>query len=203
MNSSPTTFHLGGLNVARAGLPPAEFRALLRRYLIDHPNITLRKVAEVLDMSRQRAGWLAGKLDRPNCAQTGPRPSTTFAAAHMAELWDRVAAGESAEKASKSLGISLPAALRLGFRSKAVRPPHGTWERARLGCNCWRCRQVSGLSVPRGPRAGEEQVAACLDWLAWADPDDGQGLSQAAIGRLSGVGQAVVSRIARAAGGAE
>jgi hypothetical protein len=39
-----------------------------------------------------------------------------------------------------------------------------------------------------------------VDWLAWTDPDDGTGLTQARIGRLVGVGQPVVSRVALALG---
>jgi predicted XRE-type DNA-binding protein len=42
-----------------------------------------------------------------------------------------------------------------------------------------------------------QQRAEALDWLAWTDPDDGRGLSQAKIGAVVGIGQAAVSRLAR------
>jgi hypothetical protein len=129
----------------------------------------------------------------------------------LAELRARVAVGESASAVAKELGFGLSAAAVLGFRAKAVKPLHGTWERARekigvdgevvqLGCNCWRCRRVAGLAVPRGPRITAAQKEQIIDWLAWTDPDDGRGLSQTEIGGLVGVGQMAVSRVAQAAG---
>jgi hypothetical protein len=138
-------------------------------------------------------------------------PERAKAEACLTELRARVAAGESASAVAKELGFSLSAAAVLGFRAKAVKPLHGTWERARekigvdgevvqLGCNCWRCRRVAGLAVPRGPRITAAQKEQIIDWLAWTDPDDGRGLSQTEIGGLVGVGQMAVSRVAQAAG---
>jgi len=54
-----------------------------------------------------------------------------------------------------------------------------------------------GLAARRGPKVTAEQSAHVLDWLAYCDPETGQGLRQAEIGRLAGVGQGTVSRIAR------
>ena len=215
---SPTPspiFHLADLEPARLTLSPPEFRAHLRHYLLEHPHATLRRVADVLGVSRQKVGWMAGRLRRPSCCLPGPRsaPERAKAEACLTELRARVAAGESASAVAKELGFSLSAAAALGFRAKAVKPLHGTWERARekigvegeivqLGCNCWRCRMAVGLAVPRGPRITAAQKAEILGWLAWTDPDDGRGLSQAVIGGLVGVGQMAVSRVAQA-GGAE
>lgn len=55
---------------ARFTLSPAEFRRALRQHLLDHPDLTLREVATMLGVTRQRAGALAGRLDRPS---PGPR----------------------------------------------------------------------------------------------------------------------------------
>ena len=214
MNSpiSSPALHLADLEPARLTLYPPEFRAHLRHYLLEHPHITLRRVADQLGVSRQKVGWLAGRLYRPSCCLPGPRPAPERAKAEacLAKLRARVAVGESASAVAKELGFSLSAAAALGFRAKAVKPLHGTWERARgkigvdgdvvqLGCNCWRCRMVAGLAVPRGPRITAAQKEQITDWLAWTDPDDGRGLSQAVIGRLVGVGQMAVSRVAQAA----
>jgi predicted XRE-type DNA-binding protein len=57
-----------------------------------------------------------------------------------------------------------------------------------------------GLRTGRGPRTSAAQKAAVEDWLAYTDPDDNKGLSQAKVAGLVGVGQAAVSRIARAVG---
>ena len=208
-------FHLADLEPARLTLSPPEFRAHLRHYLLEHPHVTLRRVADSLGVSRQKVGWMAGRLHRPSCCLPGPRsaPERAKAEACLIELRARVAAGESASAVAKELGFSLSAAAALGFRAKAVKPLHGTWERARekigvdgevvqLGCSCWRCRMVAGLAVPRGPRITAAQKAQIIDWLVWVDPDDGRGLSQAVIGGLVGVGQMAVSRVAQA-GGAE
>jgi predicted transcriptional regulator len=193
---SPTILHLHDLVETRAALSPADFRAQLRRYLLDHPQVTLRRVAAVLGVTRQCVGALVGPLDRGN-------PKREKAEVAMAELRERVAGGESASAVVKDLGISMSSAAALGFRAKEIRPPHGTWDRARKGCNCWRCRIVAGVAVPRGPRMTTEQKWACLDWLAWVNPDSGRGLTQTAVAKLVGVGQMAVSRISRAAGGAE
>ena len=215
--NSPTPspiFHLADLEPARLTLSPPEFRAHLRHYLLEHPHVTLRRVADSLGVSRQKVGWMAGRLHRPSCCLPGPRsaPERAKAEARLAELRARVAAGESASAVAKELGFSLSAAAALGFRAKAVKPLHGTWERARGGgggesprppCNCWRCRMVAGLAVPRGPRTTAAQKEQITDWLAWTDPDDGRGLSQTEIGRLVSVGQMAVSRVSQAAGGAE
>jgi len=78
-----------------------------------------------------------------------------------------------------------------------ARPPHGSQGKLRGGCGCWRCRRAGGIALPRGPRTGPARRAAVEDWLAWTDPDDGTTLTQAEVGRLVGVGQGAVSRIAR------
>ena len=70
--------------------------------------------------------------------------------------------------------------------------------KGRTGCNCWRCRRAIGVTISRGPRADSAMVAQTLDWLAWTDPDSGFPLTQAVIGDLVGIGQPVVSRLARA-----
>jgi predicted transcriptional regulator len=190
------------LSDARAALPPEEFRQLLRQHLIDHPDLTLRDVAQELGVTRQRVGMMVGKLDRPTCAEVDrPAPKKEAAALGMAELRARVAAGESAERATSELGLSLSMAMHLGFRAKEVRPPHGTLEKARTGCGCWRCRRAAGLALPRAGRVGERERATVLDWLAWVNPETGRGLSQTEIGRLVGIGQGAVSRIALASRG--
>jgi hypothetical protein len=215
---SPTSspiLHLADLEPARLTLSPPEFRAHLRHYLLEHPHVTLRRVGDSLGVSRQKVGWMAGRLWRPSCCLPGPRsaPERAKAASCLTELHTRVAAGESASAVAKELGFSLSIAVALGFRTKEVRPPHGTWERARGGgrggsgsesprppCNCWRCRRVAGVSVPRGTRTTPTQKEQVIDWLAWTDPDDGKNLSQAVIGALVGVGQMAVSRVSQAAG---
>jgi hypothetical protein len=116
----------------------------------------------------------------------------------MVDLRARVAAGESAESAAQVLKISLPMAMQLGFRAKDVRPAHGTKARWQMGCNCWRCRRVAGVAVPRARKVSAKQRATALDWFAWVDPDDGRRLSQAEIGKMVGIGQMAVSRISRA-----
>ena len=226
MNSPTPTpspiLHLADLEPARLALSPPEFRAHLRHYLLEHPQVTLRRVADSLGVSRQKVGWMAGRLRRPSCCLPGPRLASERAKAALclSELRARVAAGESASAVAKELGFSLWIAAALGFRTKEVRPPHGTWERARGGgrgeggsgggsesprppCNCWLCRRVAGVAVPRGPRTTPAQKAQIIDWLAWTDPDDGRGLSQTEIGRLVGIGQMAVSRVAQAVRGAE
>jgi ParB-like chromosome segregation protein Spo0J len=138
--------HPGPISLAQArvDLPPAEFRLRLRRYLLDHPGLTLAQVAWELGVTRQRAGRLAGRLGRPTCAQEGPRPAPKrdFARERMAELCARVRAGESAEQAAAGLGVSLGQAMRLGFRVREVRPGHGTAARRGARCECWRCRRA-------------------------------------------------------------
>jgi predicted XRE-type DNA-binding protein len=193
---------LADLQSARSLLPANDFRHRLRHTLLSNPTITLRQVAQALGVTRQRAGSLVGRLNRPTCAEPGPRPAPQRdrAASRLEELKIRVQAGEPAARAARELGISLPVAMHLGFRAKAIRPPHGTWDRAKTNCNCWRCRVVSGLATPRGPRTSAAQKAAVEDWLAYTDPDDNKGLSQAKVAGLVGVGQAAVSRIARAVG---
>ena len=212
MNDCPTssTFSLAdfprSLDAARVALPPQEFRSLLRQHLLAHPNVTLQQIAFALGVSRQRVHLLVGALHRPTCAHPGPHPApkTEQARTHMAELVEKVRAGEPAEQAAKDLGISLTQATKLGFRVKKFRPAHGTRLRAagdegRPPCNCWRCRRALGVALPRGPKSGPVKKAKVLDWLAYRDPDTGEGLKQAEIGRLSGVGQGAVSRIAREA----
>jgi predicted XRE-type DNA-binding protein len=196
---SPPEFIFASLAQSRAVLPPAEFRDRLRCYLLDHPELTLAQAAIELGVTRHRVSLMVGKLNRPNCAQ-GPRPApeTEKARRRIPALIERVANGETAKHAAQGLGISLAQSYQLGFRAKLVHPLHGTKVRA-AKCNCWRCRRVAGIALPRGPRTGAARQAAVLDWLAWADPDTGEGLRQAEIGKLTGVGQGLVSRIARAA----
>jgi hypothetical protein len=191
---------------ARVDLPREEFRYRLRKRLLDHPGLTLAQVARELQVSRQRIGSLVGRLNRPDCTQVPrPAPRKDEAARLLPELTARVRAGESAEKAARELGVSLAQTMRLGFRvrDRAVRPPHGTQARFAAGCPCYRCRRVGGLALPRGPRTGPGRRAAILDWLAWRDPDTGLELRQTQIARLAGVHQPLVSRLARAMGGAE
>ena len=201
------TLHLSlaDLQSARSLLPVADFRHRLRHTLLSNPSITLRQVAQALGVTRQRAGSLVGRLNRPNCCTDPNRlsPQRDRAALHLAELKARVQAGEPAARAAQALGISITQAHILGFRAKDIRPPHGTWDRAKTNCNCWRCRTVSGLAIPRGPRTSAAQKVAVEDWLAYCDPDDSKGLSQAEVAGLVGVGQAAVSRIARAVGGSK
>jgi hypothetical protein len=167
--------------------------------LLDHPELTLVQVAQALGVTRQRAAQLVGKLNRPNCMQgPHPAPKRDKARQKMIELSKRVALGEAASLVVQELGVSSFAVYELGFRVKAVRPPHGTKERA-AKCDCWRCRRAAGIALPRGPRTGAARQAAVLDWLAWADPDTGEGLRQTEIGKLAGVGQGMVSRIFREA----
>lgn len=186
---------------ARASLPPDVFRAVLRKTLLEHPEVTLREVAKQLGVTRQRVSLIVGRLDRPSCAHPDrPAPKKEHAARLLPQLVSRVRAGEAAEHAARELGVSLAQAARLGFRSREVRPPHGTQGRLKSGCDCWRCRRAGGIALPRGPRAGARTRAEVADWLAWTDPENGCGLTQAEIGRLAGVGQGAVSRIARAGG---
>jgi predicted XRE-type DNA-binding protein len=174
-------------------LSPADFRLRLRKTFLSNPNLTLAQVARALGVTRQRVALIVGRLDRP----TGkPAIKREQARAKMAELKKRVAGGESAEQAAKALGISLAAATAQGFRARGIKPAHGG---GRKDCFCWRCRRAAGVALQRGPRMGAAQKAAVLDLLAWRDPDDGSRMTQAEIGRLTGVGQAAVSRIARSA----
>ena len=193
--------HPGPISQARADLPPAEFRTYLRRHMAEHPGLTLGQVAKQLGLTRQRVHSITGPLGRPSCATPGPRPAPKRDQAQklLVDLKIRVAQGEAADKAAKDLGISLAQAMQLGFRSKDCRPSHGTWDRAKSRCNCWRCRRVSGVALPRGPKSGPERKSLVIDLLAWTDPDDGSHLKQAQIARLAGVHQALVSRISREA----
>jgi len=209
---SPTIhLSLSALPLARRSLTVADFRHRLRQAMLAQPSLTLAKVASSLGVTRQRVALMVGRLDRPNCATPNrPAPKRDAAARGFVQLVEKVRAGESAEAAAADLGISLGMAMRLGFRAKKFHPPHGTRERAAGGgsgssprppCRCWRCRRAVGIALPRGRRADEVVRARVLDWLAYNDPDTGEGLRQIEIGKLAGVGQAVVSRIARAAGG--
>jgi hypothetical protein len=186
---------------SREALPLAEFCSQLRVILLADPGITLAAVAQSLGVTRQRVASLVGPLGRPNCCPSGPRPAPKRdrAAEKMVDLRARVAAGESAESVARALGLSLSMAMQLGFRAKDVRPAHGTKVRWQMGCNCWRCRRVAGVAVPRARKVSAKQRATALDWLAWVDPDDGRRLSQTEIGKMVGIGQMVVSRILRAA----
>ena len=184
---------------ARVAMAPAEFRTGLRQVLLDQPQLKLSQIASVLGVTRQRVSLLVGKLDRPSCAHSNRlAPKREAARQYLTELAARVRTGEPAAEAAKELGISLGQAMRLGFRVKEVRPPHGTQVRLQAGCNCWRCRRAGGIALARGRRVDNVQVMQVRDWLAWVDPDDGVGITQAQIGQLVGVGQPVVSRIVRA-----
>lgn len=185
--------HPGAISQIRDTLPPEEFRLRLRKHLLDHPGLTLAQVAKDLKLTRQRVGSLVGRLNRPRHFAV----KREEAKARMVELRTRVASGESAEHAAEGLGVSLAAARKLGLRVKSIRPAHGTLERGALGCGCWRCRRAAGIALQRGPRLGVVQKAEIEDLLAWRDPDDEAPLTQATIGKLVGVGQAAVSRVAR------
>lgn len=187
------------LSDARVNMSPAEFRERLRGHMVANPTLTLRSVAQALGVTRQCVSQMVGRLDRPSCAHPDrPAPRKDAARHALPQLVKRVKSGEPAEKAAAALGISLPQAIRLGFRSKVARPPHGTQSRIDSGCNCWRCRKSGGIALPRGPKSGPIRQAAVLDWLAWSDPDEGTKLTQTVIGKLAGVAQGAVSRIFRA-----
>jgi hypothetical protein len=140
------------LQQARVDLPPEEFRTRLRSHLLKSPGLTLAQVARELKVSRQCVSQLVGKLNRPDCASPlfmRLAPKQEAARAQMAELKRRVAAGEAAESVARSLGFSLAAATRIGFRALAHRPVHGSeamWDR---GCRCWRCRRGAGVVETR------------------------------------------------------
>ena len=183
------------LSLPDRSLPPPEFRQRLRQYLIDHPGITLAAVARSLGTSRQYVSQTVGKLHRPNCTQV-PRtaPKADLARQKMVELEMKVLCGETATAAASSLGLSLDAAMQVGFRVRSVRPAHG---RGRTGCACWRCRRASGSVIPGGRIPDHARRALVLDWLAWQDPDGQNRLTQAEIGKLTGIRQPSVSKIAR------
>lgn len=182
---------------ARASLPIHEFRQALRQTLLENPDVTLQEVADQLGVTRQRVSLMVGRLGRPTCAHPNrPAPKKELAAQLLPQLIERVRRGEPAEKAAAKLGISLAQAMRLGFRAKQALPPHGTAARAEH-CSCWRCRRATGQVRTRGRRADPAKLAQVHDWLAWTDPETGQPLSQFEIGRLAGVAQGAVSRIAR------
>ena len=164
----------------------------LRAFLLAHPQVTLTQTALKLGVTRQAVGQMVGRLDRPR--RTAPRKEQ--ARARLDDLRKRVSQGEPAARAAAALEISLNQAYRLGFRAHAVRSPHDTQARLASGCDCWRCRRAGGLAIPRSPMTPQQRAEA-LDWLAWTDPDDGRGLSQAKIGAVVGIGQAAVSRLAR------
>ena len=199
-------YFLGILRKARASMTPTEFRLHLRETMLADPHLTLHQVAQALGVTRQRVSLLVGRLDRPCCTDPSyprPAPRKAEASRHLGELIARVQAGEPAGHAASALGISLGMATKLGFRSRLVHPPHGTQSRLAKGCNCWRCRRSGGIALPRGPKTGPGARAAVEDWLAWVNPEDGTGLTQVEIGRLVGIGQGAVSRIARSNGGVE
>jgi hypothetical protein len=135
------------ISQARVDLPPEEFRLRLRRHLQDHPHITLHQVAQQLNVTRQRINILVGKLNRPTCAHPDrPAPKREAAKLKLADLRARVAGGEPAEAAAAALGISLPMAMRLGFRV-AGRPGRRTGRRDQL-----RGEGVRLLALPAGRR---------------------------------------------------
>ena len=177
------------------------FRQNLRVFLLKNPHVTLAQVGRKLNLSRQRVSQLTGPLNRPNCVTSSrPAPKLEQARALLPTLTERVHTGEPASRAAQELGISIQQAYRLGFRvlDPRVRPAHGTQARLTHGCRCWRCRSAAGLSQPRGPRMSAAQQAEAIDLLAWRDPDMDTPLTQAAIGKLVGIRQSAVSRIAKA-----
>ena len=184
------------ISQARQDLPPEEFRQRLRSHLKSNPGLTLAQIGRQLNISRQAVHQITGRLSRPNC--TSPlfmplAPKTEEAKRRLPELKRLVAQGMSAERASGQLGISLFQAYQLGFRSKAVRLPHGK----RQDCGCWRCRRSVGAALSRRPKVDALQRMAIEDWLAWSDPQDGSRLTQAEIAKLVGISQGAVSRILR------
>jgi len=180
---------------ARAQLSPSEFRLNLRRALLAHPDLKLKHVATRLGVTRQRVSLLVGRLNRPTCTSADrAAPKRDQAAEKMAFLKQRVALGESAQHAAAQLQISLNQARTLGFKVRQVRSAHG---KGRQDCNCWRCRRALGVTLPRGLKSGSIKQSQVLDWLAYRDPDTNEPLTQAQIGRLAGVAQPMVSRIAR------
>jgi predicted transcriptional regulator len=190
------------LSLARATLSSEEFRARLRAALVSTPQITLSHVASQLGVTRQAVSQLVGRLNRPPCARAGkPAPKLEQARAALPELTRMVKKGIAADVAVDLLGISLNQVMRLGFRAKAFKPLHGSAVKAML-CNCWRCRRGTGAAKSRAPRMGAKARAEVLDWCAWRDPDSDEGLSQAKIGALCGVGQGAVSRVVREASNA-
>src|ERR1700722_3636970 len=181
------------VSVARAALSPAEFKVKLREAMVSQPTLTLHQVATALGVSRQAVSHIVGRLGKAH-----PSPKKDRARSRLLELELRVSQGEAAEHAAQALGISLNAAIKLGFRAHGIKPMHGATARAKT-CPCWRCRRAAGIAQPRSPRLGDRKKAQVLDWCAWRDPDEGTALSQQRIGRLCGVGQGAVSRIAKAA----
>ena len=101
--------------------------------MLDHPDLTLRAVAEQLNITRQRVALMVGLLNRPSCAHPDkPAPKRDAARAALTELKNRVRAGEPAQAVVKDLGISLTQAMNLGFRVGSCRPAHGTQAEAAL-----------------------------------------------------------------------
>jgi len=179
-------------------MPSEDFHRELRRVLLDDPTLTLRHVADILGVSRQRVGKMVDPLGRPSCATPSrPAPCKQEASRNLAQLIERVQMGQSAEQACRELGISLHQAYHLGFRKKKVNPSHGTAARSFLGCDCWRCRRASG-QVTRRRQMSPQRLTQTLDWIAWRDPDHPkEGLTQVRIGELAGVDQPAVSRLVR------
>ena len=128
----------------RAAMPPVQFHQSLRKVMLDHPALTLQQVATALDLTRSRVGKMVGALDRPAGLKSAPKQGT--AAERLAELSAKVQAGEPTTKACVELGIASRTAYHLGFRVKAIRPPHGSEAKWRTGCQCWRCRKASGVT---------------------------------------------------------
>lgn len=193
------THLLTKIKSARQAMPPAEFRENLRTLLLNNPTLGLNQVASALNISKQRVHLLVGRLNRPTCARPNrPAPRTEQARRLLPELKKRVAMGETAESAAQELGVSLNQARQIGFLVHDIRPPHGTPERAKR-CHCHRCRKALGVVLQRGPKSGPAKRAEILDWLAWSDPETGEGLRQTQIARLCRIGQGSVSRIAKRA----
>ena len=137
------------LSAVRVACSPDEFRADLRALLLAYPTLTLRQVALALGCSPQRVSRLVGPLSRPH-SLPHPPPSPALLSAFRA----RVATGEPAAAAARSLGLSISTITKLGFRSREVRPvAHGAGQ-GRPGCGCWRCRRAAGVARPRAARQG-------------------------------------------------
>src|ERR1019366_8514934 len=123
-SAPPLALSFSTLPVARDLLSTQDFRLRLRKTLLDRPTLTLAMVAQALGVTRQYVGALVGPLGRPTCARHDkPGPKRDQARRKMIELVTKVRAGESAEAAARVLGISLPAAAKLGFRTKKFRSP--------------------------------------------------------------------------------
>jgi len=175
----------------RASLPRAEFQHALRQAMLDNPDLTLQNVATNLNVSRQYVFSLVGKLNKKPQA-----PRLTEVQTKLPQLTNAVAKGIPVAAAADLLGLSINQVYKAGFRAKGMKKMHNTQARFDAGCRCWRCRRAAGVVQRRASRINWARKVEILDLLAWTDPDSGSHLSQTEVGRLTGVGQAAVSRVA-------